>query len=69
MSYQRLAYDDASTTTQMTSDCTEVDRTMHLGEQRHGGLRTPPVQDGHYETVEVSDDLAQVAAGLELHFD
>ena len=69
MSYQRLAYDDASTTTQMTSDCTEVDRTMHLAEQRHGGLRTPPVQDGRYETVEVSDDLAQVAAGLELHFD
>ena len=69
MSYQRLAYDDASTTTQMTSDCNEVDRTMHLGEQRHGGLRTHAVQDGSYETVEVSDDLAQVAAGLELHFD
>ena len=69
MSYQRLAYDDAATPSQMTSDCTEVDRTLHLGEQRQGGRRTHPVEDGHYETVVVSDDLAHLAGGLELHFD
>jgi hypothetical protein len=69
MSYQRLAYDDASTTTQMASDCTEVDRALHLAAQRHHGLAPHPVADGSYDTVQVSDDLAALAAGLQLHFD
>ncbi len=69
MSYQRLAYDDASTATQMTSDCTEVDRALHLGNQRHAGMSPHPVGEGSYDTVQVSDELARLAAGLELHFD
>jgi hypothetical protein len=69
MSYQRLAYDDASTTTQMTSDATEVDRALHLGGQRHDGVNPRPVSEGRYDTVQVSEDLAHLAAGLELHFD
>jgi hypothetical protein len=69
MSYQRLAYDDASTAAEMTSDCTEVDRALHLGGRRHAGLPTQPVGEGRYDTVQVSDELAELAAGLELHFD
>jgi hypothetical protein len=69
MSYHRTAYDDASTATEMKSDCGEVDRTLQLGQQRRGGTPPHSIQDGRYETVTVSDDLAQLAAGLELHFD
>jgi len=69
MTNQRLPYDDAATPTEMASDAAEVDRTLHLGHQRHDGLVTHPVHDGSFRTVRVSDDLARVAAGLELHFD
>ena len=69
MSYQRLAYDDASTAAEMTTDCAEVDRALHLADQRHLGLPTQPIGEGHYDTVQVSDDLARLAAGLQLHFD
>jgi hypothetical protein len=73
MSNQRLPYDDASTTHQMASDCAEVDRALHLADRRH---HTVPAQAGQSaqsgqsgQPVLVSDDLAQVAAGLQLHFD
>ena len=69
MTYQRLAYDDASTAAEMTSDCTEVDRALHLRDQRQAGLPRQPIGDGRYDTVQVSDELAELAAGLELHFD
>ena len=69
MSYQRLAYDDASTTDQMVHDCAAVDEALHLAQQRRPGLAPHPVEDGRYDTVVVSDDLAALAAGLELHFD
>ena len=69
MSYQRLAYDDAATPAEMTSDCTEVDRALHLHDQHHAGLPTQPIGEGRYDTVQVSDDLARLAAGLQLHFD
>jgi hypothetical protein len=69
MTYQRLAYDDASTTAEMASDCTEVDRALHLGEQRRPGGPAQATADGRYDTVRVSDELAELAAGLELHFD
>lgn len=69
MSYQRLAYDDAATADQMASDCAAVDLALHLAAQRHVGAQTHPVGDGVYDTVVVSDDLAALAAGLELHFD
>ena len=69
MSYQRLAYDDAATTDQMATDCAAVDQALHLAPQRHPGLTPHPVEGGAYDTVVVSDDLAALAAGLELHFD
>lgn len=69
MSYQRLAYDDAATTDQMATDCAAVDQTLHLGHQRQHGNAPHPVEGGHYHPVVVSDDLAALAAGLELHFD
>lgn len=67
MSYQRLAYDDASTSDEMTSDCVAVGSTLPLVEQRQAGPRTHQVDDGDYDTVVVSDDLAALAAELELH--
>jgi hypothetical protein len=69
MNYQRLPYDDAATTDQMATDCAAVDQALHLTDQRHLGAHTHPVGEGDYDTVVVSDDLAAVAAGLELHFD
>ncbi len=69
MTNHRLPYDDAATTTEMATDCAEVDRMMHLTGQRHDGLVTHPVHAEPYGTVPVSDDLARVAADLELHFD
>ena len=67
MTYQRLPYDDAATTDQMATDCAAVDQALHLPGQRFGD--THSVADGSYDTVVVSDDLAALAAGLELHFD
>ena len=73
MSYQRLAYDDAATTDQMATDCAAVDQALHFTHQRRPGVPPQPVAGGHHDTVHdtvvVSDDLAALAAGLELHFD
>ena len=69
MSYERLPYDDAATTDQMATDCAAVDQALHLVPQSRRGLTPHPVQGGAYDTVVVSDDLAALAAGLELHFD
>jgi len=33
MTYERLPYDDASTPTEMASDCRAVDRALHLPHQ------------------------------------
>lgn len=69
MTYQRLPYDDAATTDQMATDCAEVDRALHLPHQAPLGDRPHSIADGVYDTVVVTDDLAALAAGLELHFD
>ena len=76
MSYQRLAYDDAATTDQMATDCAAVDQALHPHGHATGHLPAQrplgephSVTDGVYDTVVVSDDLAALAAGLELHFD
>jgi hypothetical protein len=76
MTYDRLPYDDAASPSEMVSDATKVGRELHLP------LQTPlPTLSGFdpeledaprtpsFGTVEVSDSLAQMAAGLELHFD
>ena len=80
MSYQRLAYDDAATTDQMATDCAAVDQALHLTGHAHDHATAPlprqrplgephSMDDGVYDTVVVSDDLAALAAGLQLHFD
>jgi hypothetical protein len=72
MTYQRLAYDDAATTDQMATDCAAVGQALHPNGQLPGQRHLPEphsVTDGVYDTVVVSDDLAALAAGLELHFD
>ena len=69
MSYQRLAYDDAATADQMATDCAAVDLALHIDGHLPGQRATHPVEDGVYLTPVVSDDLAALAAGLELHFD
>ena len=64
MTYHRLAYDDAATTTEMASDARQVGRTLRVPEQPRGASspETPAA-------LEVSDELARIAADLELHFD
>ncbi len=70
MTYHRLAYDDAATTSEMASDAREAGRALRLPEQ---GLRAVTVlqelDPALPASVVVSDDLARMAAGLELHFD
>ena len=66
MSYQRLAYDDAATTDQMTTDCAEVGRTLHLDQHPHVAAQRRTTDHTH---VEVSDELAELASGMQLHFD
>jgi hypothetical protein len=73
MTYLRLPYDDASTTTDMTVDCAEVSRTMHVQPRRRslhdrslaGAAVTPPAGS----TPVVPVDLARRAAGMQLPFD
>jgi len=65
MTYQRLPYDDASTPTEMASDCAVVGRTLPVtGPRANGG-------EGHFRPcgVVVPAELAELAAGLQLHLD
>jgi len=39
MTYQRLAYDDPATTTEMSSDCRAVEEALHLPERRSAAER------------------------------
>lgn len=68
MTYQRLPYDDASSTTDMVSDCAEVGRALHLS------VRDPDADDatrttGPTDALLVPEGLAEMAAGMQLHFD
>lgn len=71
MTSHRLAYDDAETTSQMASDCLVVGEALPMTSQRE------PVDTDQLRTddlaaptnLRVSDDLAQRASDLELHFD
>jgi hypothetical protein len=83
MSYERLAYDDASTTTEMTSDCRAVEAALHLPERRSAAQRaaeaaTKPAPSILFEdyprevkkpTIKVSDAAARLGAALHLHLD
>jgi hypothetical protein len=73
MTYQRLPYDDAASTPEMVADCAEVGRELRIPAAREsadtaffGGTT------GHVTTLAtpaVPPSLAEMAAGLELHFD
>ena len=72
MTYLRLPYDDAAPPAEMVSDGIAARRELDLPSQRPvesrpGAAvheRTPP-----YEAPVVPDDVAERAAGMELHLD
>jgi hypothetical protein len=80
---RRLAYDDASPTDRMTSDCRAVEEALHLPRRRttaeraaRAAVRPAPsllFEDYPREvtkpTIEVSDAAARLAAALHLHLD
>ncbi len=68
MAYQRLAYDDAATTTQMAADATLVGQELEQAGRGHP-RRTLGKPGARFSTPEVSDELAALAAALELHLD
>jgi hypothetical protein len=69
MGYQRLPYEDAATTTEMASDCAVVGRAYPVAAASLDGPLTDEHVDAVFHAVVVSDELAELAAGLELHFD
>ena len=73
MTYQRLPYDDAATTPEMVADCAEVGRELRIPASRasvDAALLGGTTGHGtNLTTPDVPADLAEMAAGLELHFD
>lgn len=83
MTYQRLAYDDAATTAQMTADCRAVEAALRLPRRESladSATRavTGPAPSLRYADfprelekpgIEVSDAAARLAAALHLHLD
>jgi hypothetical protein len=69
MTYQRLAYDDAATTADMLTDAAAAERELRLPPQRDTLPRRDGTASAAYGTPVVSEDLAELAAGLQLHFD
>lgn len=81
MTYKRLAYDDAATTTQMTEDCHAVEAALHLPTRRSAAERAAraavkPAPSLLFEdyprevkkpTIEVSEAAARLANAMELH--
>lgn len=67
MTDKRVPYDEAASTHDMACDCAEVEHNLHLPHHR---LEHPAgAHAHHFDRVDVSDDLAERAAGLELHID
>ena len=80
---RRLAYDDASSTDQMTSDCRAVEEALHLPRRLTPAERAalaavrpaPSIRFEDYPrevakpAIEVSDAAARLAAALHLHLD
>jgi hypothetical protein len=80
---RRLAYDDASPTERMTSDCHAVEEALHLPRRRTAAERAAraavrPAPSLLFEdyprelkkpTIEVSEAAARLAAALHLHLD
>ena len=80
---RRLAYDDASPTDRMTSDCRAVEEALRLPEQRtpaeraaRAALRPAPSilfddypREVAKPSIEVSEAAARLAGALHLHLD
>ncbi|HEX6249776.1 MAG TPA: hypothetical protein VFZ64_18060 [Nocardioidaceae bacterium] len=83
MTYHRLAYDDAATSSEMTSDCHAVEAALHLPERRSTAERAAaaaakPAPSLLFEdyprevrkpTIAVSDAAARLGAALDQHLD
>jgi len=81
MSYQRLAYDDAATASEMTSDCHAVEAALHLPQRRTAAevatsavLEPAPSirfedqpREVRKRSIEVSEAAARLASALHLH--
>ena len=81
MTYQRLAYDDASPASEMTSDCRAVESALHLPERRSAAERaaraaTKPAPSILFEdyprevrkpTIAVNDAAARLGSALDQH--
>jgi hypothetical protein len=64
MTYQRLPYEDASSATEMATDCAEVGLALQVPVPRLAPAGHPAA-----DRLVVSEGLAEMAAGLHLHFD
>ena len=83
MTYQRLAYDDAATSSEMTTDARAVEAALHLPERRSAAERAaraagrpaPSIRFEDYPrevekpTIEVNEAAARLGAALHLHLD
>lgn len=69
MTYQRLPYDDPSTTAEMTSDCLVAGRNLALPLQRVETVLDPDPMTHPTPIFEVPEAAAELASGLHLHFD
>ncbi len=81
MTYHRLAYDDAATSSEMTSDCRAVEASLHLPQRRTAAERsaraaTRPAPSILFEdyprevakpTIGVTDAAARLGAALDQH--
>lgn len=71
----RLPYADAETPREMAVDAHEVGANLHLERPmvtyptEFLGERAPSPSERLHSRYEVSDDLARLADGMELHFD
>ena len=83
MTYQRLAYDDASSSSEMASDCQAVESALHLPARRTAAERAaraasrpaPSIRFEDYPrdvakpTIAVSEAAARLGAAPHLHLD
>jgi hypothetical protein len=83
MTYQRLAYDDAASVTEMSSDCRAVESALHLPAQRTAAQRAVraavrPAPSIRYEdyprevakpSIEVSEAASRLAASIHPYLD
>jgi len=69
MTYQRLPYDDAASTLEMAADCAQVGRELRLPAPRAADPFRTTEQRAGSGSLDVPPGLAELAAGLELHFD